>query len=289
MSATLWPEIRAAKEGVFWAPAGTLFTVNGTGVPDPFGPGFPADMARALLDVADEMWAWQPIGYPATTFPMGPSVQIGRGELRNQINRYPGPIALSGYSQGALVVDIVWRDDIFNPGGALHHRLDDVVAIINFGDPMRCPGIANGNKFAGLPMPMKLDGFATGGIAGPDDLTPEQTPDFLLSFASDGDLYACAPTGEDPWHHETEVGHNERIIYDIVQNATVTTLAAIALEVSEILGQPMLEIVPLVQAVMNGVLFAGNAAPHGNYDIRPAVRYLVEVGDRLRTGALVDV
>lgn len=291
MSTPLWPEIRAAKEGVFCVPVGTLFTVNGTNVPDPFGPGFSGDVARALIDVADGMWVWQPIGYPAATFPMGPSVSAGCRELRTQIGRYTGKIALSGYSQGAMVVDTVWRDDILDAAGELHHRLEDVVAIVNFGDPMRCPGIANGNKFAGRPLPAKLDRFTTGGIAGPGDLTAEQTPDFLLSFANDGDLYACAPTGDDPWHHETEVGHNERIIFDLVQKATPLTLLAIAEEAAELLLKPMSEVLPLVQAIFNGLTFAGKGmqAPHWTYDIGPAVQYLIQRGNELRAApALVN-
>jgi hypothetical protein len=284
MSTGLWPEILAAKDGVFWVPAGTLFTVNGTGVPDPFGPGFPADVARALNKVADGMWVWQPVGYPAAVFPMGPSVKAGCQELRTQINRYAGKIVLSGYSQGALVVDKVWRDDILNPGGVLHHRKDDVVAIINFGDPMRCPGIANGNKFAGQPVPQKLKGYTTGGIAGPGNLTEEQTPDFLLSFANDGDLYASAPTGDDPWHHETEVGHDERIIFDIVQDTTAESVLAIAEEAAELLAKPLVQVLPLVQAIISGMVFAsqGTNAPHWTYDAGPAVRYLIERGNELR-------
>jgi hypothetical protein len=291
MSAGLWPQIRAVKEGVFWVPAGTLFTVNGTGVPDPFGPGFAGDLGRALGETADGMWVWQPIGYPAATFPMGPSVRAGRAELCAQIDRYPGRIALSGYSQGAMVVDVVWRDDILDPAGSLHHRLDDVVAIVNFGDPMRCPGIANGNTFAGQPLPHNLDGFTTGGIAGPGNLTAEQTPEFLLSFANDGDLYASAPTGLDPWQHETDVGHDERIIFDIVQDASAAAVLAIAAEVGEVLEKPLQQVLPLVQAITNGALFAGQGvqAPHWRYDIGPALRYLTELGDRLRTRALVDV
>lgn len=287
MTSGWWPEIRAAKEGVFWKPVGTLFTVNGSAVPDPFGPGFSSDVARRLIDVEDGLWAWQPIGYPAAIYPMGPSVQAGRDELCTQIERYPGKIVLSGFSQGALVVDIVWRDDILDHGGILHHRKDDVVAIINYGDPMRCPGIANGNKLAGRRLPKKVNGYTTGGIAGPEDLTPEQTPDYLFSFANDGDLYACCPTGEDPWEHEVHVGHNERMIFDIVMKTTAGSVMAIAKEVFEIIDKPVLEIVPLVQSILNGMNFFahGMDAPHWKYDVAPAVRYLVELGHELRDAA----
>lgn len=272
------------------AVSATLLTVNGTGVADPSGPGLAADLARALLDEAEGMWAWQPVGYPAATFPMGPSVRTGRTELCAQIRRNPGPVALSGHSQGALIVATVWRDDILAADGVLHHRLADIAAIVNFGDPMRCPGLANGNAFAGKPLPRNNKRFVSGGIAGPGNLTPEQTPDFLLSFADDGDLYTCAPTGLDPWNGETEVGHHERIVFDVVQNATDPSVSAIATEVAEMLDKPVEQIVPMVQSIANGAFFlgAGVGGPHGQYDIAPAVRYLTEVGANLRVRALID-
>ena len=254
------PRIRAADEGIVAAPTATLLTVNGTGVADPFGAGFPADLARALLTQAEGMWKWQPVGYPAAAFPMRPSVRVGRAALCAQIRRHPGPVALSGYSQGALIVGTVWRDDILAADGVLHHRLDDVAAIVS------------------------------GGIAGPGNLTPEQTPDFLLSFANDGDHYTCAPTGLDPWKKETELGHQERIIFDAVQDATVATVSAIATAVAEMLDEPVERIVPRVRSIADGAFFLGSGAggPHARYDIAPAVRFLTEAGANLRVRALID-
>ena len=92
-----------------------LLTVNGTGVPDPYGPGFSADLGRALglvnpweaiANKLDGFFApeaavmWQPVGYPAAVFPMGPSVEAGRAELVRQIQMRPAgtPLFLSGYS-----------------------------------------------------------------------------------------------------------------------------------------------------------------------------------------------
>ncbi|MDA2891099.1 hypothetical protein PDG61_09260 [Mycolicibacterium sp. BiH015] len=271
-------------------PSGTLFTVNGTGVADPFGASVPADLARALVQRAEGMWNWQPVGYPAAAFPMGPSVHVGRAALCAQIRRHPGPVALSGYGQGALIVSTVWRDDLLAADGVLHDRLADVAAIVNFGDPMRCPGLANGNAFAGAPLPRNIDGFVSGGIAGPGNLTPEQTPDFLLSFANDADLYTCAPTGPDPWNDETDVGYNERIVFDILQAATVTRVSTIAAEVAETLNQPVEQIVPMVRSIAGGAFFlgAGVGGPHARYDFTPAVRFLTEVGANLRVRALID-
>lgn len=277
-------------DGIGSAPTGTLLTVNGTGVADPFGAGFPAGLARALLGEAEGMWSWQPVGYPAAAFPMGPSVRVGRAALCARIQRHPGPVALCGYSQGALIVSTVWRDDILAADGVLHHRLADVAAIVNYGDPMRCPGLANGNKFAGQPLPRNINGFVSGGIAGVGNLTPEQTPDFLLCFANDGDHYTCAPTGLDPWEEETGPGRHERIMFEAVQDATVATVSAIAAAVAEMLDEPIERMVPGVRSIAEGAFFlgAGVGGPHARYDIAPAVRFLTQVGANLRIRALID-
>ena len=265
-------------------PVATLITVNGTGIPDPFGPGFPADLGRAMERTAPGLYYWQPIGYPAAVFPMRPSVEAGAEEVVLQINRHPGRFVLCGYSQGALVTNRVWRDEILNPAGRLHHRRDEVLAIITYGDPQRCPGIARGNTYAGQPVPRKLNGHVTGGIAGPDCLTAEQTPENFLSFANNGDLYAAAPVGADPWNVTTEVGHNQTLIYEAVMEFDGTDLIGLATEITSVLTLPAINALPMVQAIWNGLTFFGQGtrAPHWTYDIAPAVRYLTDVGKRLR-------
>jgi len=251
-----------------------LITVNGTGVADPFGPGFAADVGRGF---AYDPWAalganiaginydtpvfWQPIGYPAAVYPMGPSVQGGRAEVCRQIAARPHgtPLFLSGYSQGAMVINAVWISDILSANGVHHDRLLDVKGIINFGDPNRCPGVAHGNEVAGLPLPTTRDGIVTGGIAGPGDLRPSQTPDFLLSCALDGDLYACCPVSANPWSAEAAVGKTETQIFNIVQKATFFDVLAVA----EDLGRP----IGTIEALWNGMQFAaqGVNAPHWKY------------------------
>jgi len=269
-----WLQLQCALDGVAVPDRITYLSVNGTGVD--MWTGFPADIGRAL---DDERFYWQPIGYPGATFPMGPSVDAGVTELLNQINLHPGQLVLCGYSQGALVVAKAWRDHILN--GSLNHRLPDVIGIITFGDPMRCPGIANGNVFAGQGLPQDLDGQTTGGIAGPDCLTPDETPTFFLSFANDGDLYACAPVGADPWHNESAAGADETLIYNIVQNATVADVQAIAEEVLQVIEKPWTQVVPLVGAIYNGGLFfsLGANAAHYTYKIDAAVAWLNQLAN----------
>jgi hypothetical protein len=267
-----------------------IITVNGTGVPDPFGPGFSGDVGRAVNDPWNDIYAefvgqqaankinWQPIGYPAAVFPMKPSVEVGRTEVNAQITRHERdgscpvgyPLFLSGYSQGAIVTGEVWVHDILSPNGIHHNRLNDVLdrgGIINFGDPLRSPGIAHGNEVAGLPVPGQLDGQTTGGIAGPEDLTPNQTPDCLLSCALLGDLYAAAPVGDDPWKHEPEVGKIETRIYQMVLNGGIAGFLKNAEIIVEEYGQPLSTSIALVHAIFNGISFAakGTNAPHWQY------------------------
>lgn len=289
-------------------PTPLFLSVNGTGVPDPWGPGFAGDVGRDLVDpwfkIAQQFWGvqtalaikwwWQPIGYPAAVFPMGPSVNAGVAELSRQLTLHenpdpkvnlggycpPGtPFAISGYSQGAIVTDIFWRDLVLNPDGLHHNRLDDLAAggIINFGDPMRCPGIAHGNEVAGLPAPTHLDGVVTGGIAGPGCLKPEETPDFLLSCALDGDLYAAAPVGPPtgeatdtsaPFVKEPLVGQVETRIYNFIESGSLLNgFMAVVKGISQELGYPLANTIALFQAISNGLSFAaaGTAAPHWQY------------------------
>ena len=265
-----------------------LLTVNGTGVPDPYGPGFSADLGRALgvinpwqaiANKLDGLLApksalmWQPIGYPAGVFPMAPSVEAGRAELVRQIAMRPlgTPLFLSGYSQGAIVTGRTWALDILATNGVLHNRLPDVRGIIQFGDPLRCPSVANGNLVANVPLPKKLETFVTGGIAGPGCLTPAQTPEFYLSCALDGDMYACAPVGDNPWRAESHVGDVETNIFDIVMQPTFRDVISIA--------KDFFMPVATVEALYNAILFfaAGTNAPHWQYQrfIEPLCQWIL--------------
>ena len=250
-----------------------LFTVGGTGEAGPTDPNqFTTQVAQGLMPSAWQIIAdkldglasvvpitWFPINYPAAVYPMAPSVQNGRENLVAAIQATAGPFVLCGYSQGAIVTGVVWSQDILAPQGVLHSRLTDVAAIFTFGDPLRCPGVANGNLLAGIPLPSDLDGDVTGGIAGPADLTAAQTPDFFYSFALDGDLYASAPVGTDPWQNEAATGRVETGIYNIVQEATFIDVVAVAAD--------LLTPVATVEAIINGLTFAaaGANAPHWHY------------------------
>lgn len=260
----------------------TYLSVNGTGVD--MWTGYPADIGRALNP---DKYYWQPIGYPAATFPMQPSVDEGVAELVNQIRGRKNDatvgtgskFVLCGYSQGGLIVSIVWRDHILNPSGDLHDRIDDCLGVITYGNPMRAPGIANGNVYAGQAIPAASEGSTTGGIAAEEDLHPSEVPDHFLDFANDGDLYAACPVGDDPWNNLSGIGRNENLVYDIIQGFDWNDFVAIVNKVLELLSNPWNEVIPLVYAVYNGGLFfaLGMNSPHYTYNIDAAVRWLAEL------------
>ncbi len=230
----------------------TLFTVHGTGVTMWDGP--PADTARAVENV----YRWQPIGnYPARPFPMGPSVDLGRAELVRQINLNPGPFAMAGYSQGAIVTSQVWKYDISNPRGILHHRLGDVRKIVTWGNPMRQAGKAYGTT---LPAP----GPGAHGIA--DDLLTD-TPDFQRDYAHQGDLYTDC---------EGESGENKTAIYKIVMGQRVLSGAdSILAQVLELVANPGPGTMALYRSILDaGMFFSKGTGPHVNYNIQPAIDFL---------------
>lgn len=291
-----------------------LLTVNGTGVADPFGPGFSADVGRMVSDlwnkIVAQFWGayaqslvyWQPIGYAAAVFPMTPSVNQAVAELSRQVTLHENPdpninlgcycpvghpLFLSGYSQGAIAVAVFWRDYVLNPKGLHHNRLDDIVkrgGIIQFGDPMRTPGVAHGNEVAGFAAPTALDGVLTGGIAGPGCLKPEETDlegidePFYLSCALDGDLYGASPVGPKagtvvvstgaPWVNEPLVGQIQTRIYSFIESGSLLTgVMAVAKGIAQEFAQPLTNTIALVQAIFGGLKFAaaGTNAPHWQY------------------------
>ncbi len=248
----------------------TLYNVCGTG--GTWDKDFTAEIAN---EVNGDHYIWQGVSYPAATFPMGPSVQQGVDELVRLICERPGTFAIMGYSQGAIVTCKVWRDEIMNPNGRLHDRLDDIFAHVTFGNPLRCPGIANGNGLAGLPPPEDELGCLTGGIAGPDDLTPWQTMPWHMDFAHNGDLYATCPTGTDPWANESEAGAMETAVYKMVQGE-IAGRDSILLQVGKILSDPLNELFPVITALIDGIQFAANAGTHGYEDCREAAVHFLK-------------
>lgn len=248
---------------------GVLLTVQGTGVD--MWTGYPADTARAVQD----LFYWQPIGnYSAAPFPMKPSYDQGIEELVVQCRRFAGkPKVLAGYSQGAICTSRVWRDEVVNPAGRLHDLKDEFVAAVTWGNPDRENKVANGNRIAGWPVPEGR---------GITDHRLENTPPWWMDFAHGAnspwgrDLYTDAP--------DDLAGQDMTAIWHIVENVKFDGTNGILERVLNILERPLVEIVPMFQAVMYaGMFFMGSppTGPHINYDIDPAVRYLRSVATKI--------
>lgn len=246
---------------------GTLFTVAGTGAT--MWQGYPADVARAVEDV----WFFQPVSYPAKAFPMAPSVDLGRAELKRLIRERPGPIALAGYSQGAMVTSMCLKHDLLNPKGELHDRLPDVIAGITYGNPCREQGVANGNLREGIPIP-------TGRGISNDRL--ENTPDWWLDFAHGDnsgfgkDIYTDTSPDED-------VSEHMESIFRFVQNVSgFLGVNGLLEQITEMATNPTKEIPAVFRAVYFGGAFVTArpfaTAPHCTYSIEPAIAYLRSFG-----------
>ncbi|MFO0618539.1 MAG: hypothetical protein U0414_38455, partial [Polyangiaceae bacterium] len=209
-----------------------IFTVAGTFATST-DVGYPYDCATAG-EVA-EYFDWVGVEYPAQAFPMWPSINEGIESLVKKISGTPGTFAISGYSQGAIVTCKVWRDEILNPAGRLHDRKDDIFAHVTWGNPIRCPGIANGNGLVPMAVPGDLDGYLSGGVGGPDDLTPWQTPSWHIDFAHIGDHFASCPTGPDPWSNEPEVGALQTAMYNFVCRGVLSGQDSLMLEMGKLM------------------------------------------------------
>ncbi len=267
-----------------------LYTVSGTFIaPSDQGatPPVPGDIPSIVANDPSvlDYFNWYAVQYPAQAFPMGPSVDTGVKNLVASISMHGGTFAMSGYSQGAMVTCRVWRDEILNPNGQLHDRMDDFIAHVTWGNPMRSPGYANGNGLANIPMPSPVDGYLTGGIAGSDDLTPWQTMPQHIDFVHEGDLYADCPTGPDPWTNEAPPGLMETAIYNLVQG-TITGPEGLLEVIGDVLTNPIGELVPLFEALINGIQFlaGGSSAPHYTYQVDcqdPAIKYLANRGPQV--------
>lgn len=235
-----------------------LFTVHGTGMADPLGPGLPADTARAVL----AHYRWQPIGhYPAAPFPMKPSIDRGVAELIAQIESKHGPFSLAGYSQGAVVVGMVLKHHIMNPAGRLHHRLRDVRKVVFWGNPMRQKGIAHDDRWIHKVASPDSYGIMEDRLEG-----LERAPFEVRDYAHDADMYAAIRDGDrDEW---------KVMIQKIIFKATDFYAGedSVVSQLRELTERPISEGIAAARAAIDAIRFFTNSA-HA-YNIGPAIEFL---------------
>ena len=93
-------------------------------------------------------------------------------------------------------------------------------------------------------------------------------------------FYADCPVGSNPWIAEAATGVVETNIYNIVQNITAPDIFQIILEVIGLIATAGLELIPIIEAIVNGGLFlqAGPGAAHYTYDIVPITNFIALAG-----------
>lgn len=292
-SSVAWCTVRSQMSGKPWIPAGYGFFVDGTAYPGTPGPpgillddgngfwsGFSSGIAGGLANTQDGLFMSDLIAYD-TTSPIPSNAARDRGiaalaaavgarsgaYYRANGNSYAGlAIIISGYSLGAIITATYWLTYVLNPAGPHHYLAPYIYRIYQFGDPLRCPGIAHGNTLSGLPESIQQDGVETGGIGGKLDLTVEQSnllaPDgkyIYNSCANKGDIYACSPIGTNPWTAPAGPGKVGNLIFQEVMSPSITN----TIKIAEALGSP----IGMVEEIVNGMTFLaqGTQAPHWLY------------------------
>lgn len=153
----------------------TAISTHGSGQPDPFGIGYPADIVRRLL----HLYWWQPTGnYPATSVPMRDSANQGEAEIMRFLadpNIVPGPVVFTDYSQGSICGGRA-RNAI--RAGKVRKEVS-LLGGVTLGNPMRPSG-----AFAGTSDP---------GGGGLDPTWETASEPSMCHLAAPGDIYTAWP------------------------------------------------------------------------------------------------
>ncbi|UJD20851.1 lysin B [Mycobacterium phage Zimmer] len=240
-----------------------LFTVHGTGQPNPTGPGLPVDTAMQVMD----LYKHQGIGnYPATAFPMWPSIMKGVDELVLQIEQKltgnDDDFAMAGYSQGAMVVAYVLKHYILDPNGRLHKFLGRLKKVIFWGNPMRQKGKADWDGW------LEVAPADSHGIFTEDLLEGLEQYDFeVRDYGHKGDMYAC--------NFDTDADEYKRAICKIVMKATdwFGGPDSLVSQLKELAMRPLPEMIAAATAIISAIQFGTHMENH-NYNIQPAVEFL---------------
>lgn len=269
--------------------AGTLLTVHGTGMPDPFGPGPTTELAQQVSDVM----VWQPVGnYPAAVFPMGPSVEAGVSEVCRLFGIVNGPKYIAGYSQGADVVTRWYQEHVVAGSSrcGCAARSDNLKGVVTFGNPRRERGAANGNRWAGIELPRGR------GISN-DRLVA--TPDWWMDWAHRNDIYTDTPDNE---AGEMMTAFYALVMYPITSQFAdygllaqlaqiilgdhddrgplddITRVGALLDWLWRLQSSPIGQALAALEAAIRAIAFAATSPvptlPHVNYNVGPAAEWL---------------
>lgn len=219
----------------------TLITTHGTGQADPFGIGYPADIARRLL----HLYRWKPVGnYPAIAIPMDDSADMGEREILRFIADpiiVPGPTAWVDYSQGSICAGRV--RNLIRRGGA--RKGVTILGGATFGNPMRPDRSYAGNVDPG-----------EGGL---DPTLETATEPGLIHLAAKGDMYTSRAGGH--------AGEMQRAIFNLVFRR-IGGVDGIIEQFGELFTNPLVEVPAAITAMLKaGMFFAKGTGPHIRYHI----------------------
>ncbi|URC18154.1 lysin B [Mycobacterium phage Zenteno07] len=219
----------------------TLITTHGSGQPDPFGIGYPADIARRLL----HLYWWQPTGnYPATSVPMNKSADQGTAEIMRFLGDpliVPGPVAFVDYSQGSICGGRARnairagkvRKEVTLLGGA------------TFGNPMRREGDYAGN--------------VDPGGSGLDPTEETASEPGLIHCAHPGDIYTA-------WEDDASKEMARAIFNGVFMRFTGRD--SILEQMGELMSGNFFEYIAAGRAILRGGMFVvKGTGPHVRYHI----------------------
>jgi hypothetical protein len=164
---------------------------------------------------------------------------------------------ISGFSEGDIVVSRFMIRHVLNPAGMFHHRLVDMICMLEMGAPYR-PLDYLGDAVLEPDPPQA----GTAGIS-PERLPTNQIEGRLAYLVRHDDMYTEVPMDKP--------GELQRSVYSLV---AASDPKALLFEFLAVGLNPTAELMNIVQAIMRGTMFVFNMDPHGGYDLGPATDWV---------------
>ena len=226
--------------------------------------------AAIAQQLEKEQLAWhQPIGYDSTRLPFnnksgvdGVLSILHSDEIGPPDDRRPFDdgvdVYMLGHSQGAIIVNQVWLNHLRRASGGskLARRRDRLQRVVVFGDPYREKD-ADAGWWPDPPKP---------GTQGISDVRMVDTPPWWKTANRTGDLYTE--------NEDNEVGLYKTSIYKIVsENQWWGGPAGMLARLMD-LATPLDDVIPIIKAIMGGIMFVGNMDPHALYNLDAPTDYI---------------
>lgn len=168
-------------------------------------------------------------------------------------------VILSGFSEGEIVVSRFLNRHVINPAGMFHHRLGDIIAVLEMGAPTRPLDFMGSAQLQ--PDPPQA---GTAGIAPQDQwLQVEALGDRIAYLCRHGDMYTEVKMDK--------AGMLQRSVYKVVAQSELTE---ILMELLAAGINPTAEVMNIAYAIIRGTLFLFNMQPHGGFDLGPATDWV---------------